>query len=235
MNNMPEMNPQFAQDQTAGINKFYSKVYGFLAMGILLSGLVAYLGMYVFPAQVVALVLNFPLGFLGIALVEIALVIFLGAKAQKNPSLAVGGFIAYSVINGLVLAIALSLYTTASVVQAFVTAGSMFVGLSLFGVFTKKDLSGIGRACFGALIGIIIAILLNAFVLHSQPVDYLVSFLTIIIFAGLTAYDNQMIRTYYVQSNRTAGNGIAVFIALQLYLDFINLFLSILRIFGKQN
>nr|WP_265457792.1 Bax inhibitor-1/YccA family protein [Enterococcus sp. HY326] len=232
---MPEMNPQHVQDQTAGINKFYSKVYGFLGLGILLSGIVAYLSMQVFPAQVASFIQNFPLGILGIWIVEIGLVILLSAKAEKNPSLAIGGFIGYSLINGIVLAITVSYYTNASVARAFITAAAMFIGLSIFGVVTKKDLSGIGRAAYSALIGIIIAILLNAFILNSQPVDYLISFLTIIIFSGITAYDNQMIRTLYVQSNGTVGNGVAVYMALSLYLDFINLFLALLRIFGKQN
>lgn len=235
MNEMPEMNPMQQKVDATGLSRFYSKVYAFLAMGILLSGAVAYLAMNVFPSQTMAFVQGFPLGFMGIWLVEIALVVMLGVKAEKNPSLAVGGFIAYSMINGLVLAFTLAYYTEGSVARAFVTAGGMFIGLSVFGVLTKKDLSGIGRAAYSALIGIIIAILLNGFILQSQPVDYLISILTIIIFSGITAYDNQNIRNLYVASNGQAGNGIAVFMALQLYLDFINLFLAILRIFGEKN
>lgn len=230
MNEMPNANPRV---DVQGLNRFYSKVYGFLAMGILVSGTVAYAAINLFLPETVAFLMNFPLGIWGLWLVQIGLVLLLGAKARTNPSLAIGGFVAYSILMGLTLSVTMLLYTEASIARAFVTAGSMFIGLSVFGVFTKRDLSGIGRACYGALIGIIIGMLLNAFILKSQPVDYFVSILTVIIFSGLTAYDNQNIRNIYFASESSPGNGVAVFMALQLYLDFINLFLALLRIFGR--
>lgn len=232
MNETPEMNPRV---DVYGLNRFYSKVYAFLAMGILLSGGVAYAAVNVFPELTISFLMNFPLGFVGLWLVQLGLVLVIGRKGMSNPSLALGFFIAYSILMGITLSITFMLYTQASIARAFVTAGSMFIGLSAFGIMTRKDLSGIGRACYSALIGVIIAILLNAFVLHSTPADYLISFLTIIIFSGLTAYDNQKIRTIYIESNGTAGEGVAIYLALQLYLDFINLFLALLRIFGRNN
>lgn len=225
------MNNQEVRAQ--GLNKFYSKIYAFLAMGVGISALVSYLSLTVFNYQVASFINNFPLGFVGLWIVEIALVFVLGMKAQKNPSLAIGGFIAYSLINGLTLAVTLSMYTKGTVTAAFVTSAAMFVGMSAIGMFTKKDLSGIGRAGYSALIGIILAILLNTFILHSSPVDFFISILMVIIFSGITAYDNQNIRNIYFQTNGTANNGVAVFMALQLYLDFINLFLAFLRIFGR--
>lgn len=176
---------------------------------------------------------QYPYAFMGMWIAEIALVIFLGMKAQKNPSLAIGGFIAYSAINGITLAVTLSMYTEATVVSAFVSAASTFGCMAIVGVLTKKDLSGMGRALLTALIGIIVAMLLNLFFFQSGPMDYVISIIMVLIFSGLTAYDNQRIRTIYFASNGTAGNGIAVYMALQLYLDFINLFLAFLRIFGK--
>lgn len=232
MNEMPNANPRI---DVQGLNRFYSKVYAFMAMGILLSGGIAYLASTVFIEQTYAFLMNFPLGWTGLWLVQIALVFVLGRQAEKNPSLAIGGFIAYSILMGLTLSVTFMHYTQASIARAFVTAGAMFIGLSAFGILTKRDLSGIGRACYGALIGVIVAMLLNAFLLKSGPVDYLVSFLTVIVFAGLTAYDNQNIRNLYLASNGTVGNGVAVFMALQLYLDFINLFLALLRIFGRSS
>ena len=208
----------------AGINRFYAKVYAFLGGGLALSAIVSYLTLQVFPYQIASFSNNFPLGFMGLWIVELILVMVLGVKAQKNPSLAIGGFVAYSLLNGLTLAVTLSYYDIGSITKAFITATGMFLGMSVVGMVTKKDLSGVGRAGMAALIGVIIAMVLNIFILRSSAV-----------FAGITAYDNQKIRSIYVQSNGTAHSGIAVFLALQLYLDFINLFLAFLRIFGKNN
>ncbi|MGX7172551.1 Bax inhibitor-1/YccA family protein [Enterococcus ratti] len=220
---------------TTGINRFYAKVYGFLGGGLALSAFVSYLALQVFPLQVSSFINNFPLGFMGLWIIELVLVIVLGVKAQKNPSLAIGGFIAYSLLNGLTLAVTLAMYDIGSVTKAFITATGMFIGMSVVGLVTKKDLSGVGRAGMAASIGVIVAILLNVFILKSSAVELFISLLLVVIFAGITAYDNQKIRTIYMQSNATAHSGIAVFLALQLYLDFINLFLAFLRIFGRNN
>ena len=219
----------------SGINRFYAKVYGFLGMGLALSAVTSYLALWVFPLQLATFINNFPLGFVGLWIVELILVMVLGVKAQKNPSLATGGFIAYSLLNGITLAVTLAYYDIGTVTQAFLTATLMFMGMSVVGVTTKRDLSGVGRAGQAALIGVIIALVLNIFILRSSVVELFISLLLVVIFAGITAYDNQSIRNIYVQTNGTAHSGIAVFMALKLYLDFINLFLAFLRIFGRNN
>ena len=219
----------------SGINRFYAKVYGFLGMGLALSAATSYLALWVFPLQLATFINNFPLGFVGLWIVELILVMVLGVKAQKNPSLAIGGFIAYSLLNGVTLAVTLAYYDIGTVTQAFLTATLMFMGMSVVGVTTKRDLSGVGRAGQAALIGVIIALVLNIFILRSSVVELFISLLLVVIFAGITAYDNQSIRNIYVQTNGTAHSGIAVFMALKLYLDFINLFLAFLRIFGRNN
>ncbi len=219
----------------SGINRFYAKVYGFLGMGLALSAVTSYLALWVFPLQLATFINNFPLGFVGLWIVELILVMVLGVKAQKNPSLAIGGFIAYSLLNGITLAVTLAYYDIGTVTQAFLTATLMFMGMSVVGVTTKRDLSGVGRAGQAALIGGIIALVLNIFILRSSVVELFISLLLVVIFAGITAYDNQSIRNIYVQTNGTAHSGIAVFMALKLYLDFINLFLAFLRIFGRNN
>ncbi|HFJ7366376.1 TPA: Bax inhibitor-1/YccA family protein [Enterococcus faecium] len=219
----------------SGINRFYAIVYGFLGMGLALSAVTSYLALWVFPLQLATFINNFPLGFVGLWIVELILVMVLGVKAQKNPSLAIGGFIAYSLLNGITLAVTLAYYDIGTVTQAFLTATLMFMGMSVVGVTTKRDLSGVGRAGQAALIGVIIALVLNIFILRSSVVELFISLLLVVIFAGITAYDNQSIRNIYVQTNGTAHSGIAVFMALKLYLDFINLFLAFLRIFGRNN
>ncbi|OTN86378.1 hypothetical protein A5819_003212 [Enterococcus sp. 7E2_DIV0204] len=221
--------------ENVGLNKFYSKIYAFLAIGIGISAIVSYLVLNVFFFKIVMFLYQYPFAFYGIWIAELVLVVFLGFKAMKNPTLAISGFILYSVLNGITLAVTLAMYTEGTVVTAFVSAAATFGGMSLIGIFTKRDLSAMGHAAYSALIGLIIAIFLNAFILKSEPVDYLISILMVIIFAGITAYDNQKIRTLYTQTGGQPGTGIAVFMALQLYLDFINLFLAFLRIFGKNN
>lgn len=228
------MNNETVQVGT-GLNKFYSKIYAFMAMGIGLSGIVAYFILNVYAYEVFSFFARTPFSFIGIWIVEIGLVIFLGMKARTNPSLAVSGFILYSLLNGITLSITLMIYTQGTVVGAFISASATFVSMALVGMFTKKDLSAMGHAAYSALIGIIIAMLLNAFILKSQPVDYLISLLMVVIFAGITAYDNQNIKNIYNQTGGHPGTGVAVFMALQLYLNFINLFLAFLRIFGKNN
>ena len=216
-----------------GLNRFYGKIYAFLALGIGISAVISYMTLGPCAYQMGSFIQNFPLGFWGIWIAEIALVVFLGIKAQKNPTLAISGFIVYSALNGLTLAVTLAMYDLGTVTQAFVTASATFLVMSLVGSFTKRDLSGIGRAALSCLLGIIIAMLLNVFVLHSGAVDFFISILMVVIMSGITAYDNQMIRKIYLGTNGEVGNGVAVFMALQLYLDFINLFISFLRIFGS--
>lgn len=223
---------------TDSLNLFYSKIYGFLGLGLAVSAVTSYFVLSRFLVQTLTFVANFPLGFIGIWLVEIALVVFLSSRAQqaqKNPALAIIGFVVYSVLNGGVLAITMLYYTQQQVFSAFVSASATFIAMSAVGLLIKKDISGIGRACLNALVGIIIAILLNAFILKSSPVSFFIGILMVIVFSGLTAYDNQRIKGYYYSSGGHKGTGIAIFFALQLYLDFINLFLAFLRIFGRNN
>ena len=203
-------------------------------MGLALSAVTSYLALWVFPLQLATFINNFPLGFVGLWIVELILVMVLGVKAQKNPSLAIGGFIAYSFewhnISGY------------SCILRYWNSNASFLD-SYFDVHgdvccrsnNKRDLSGVGRAGQAALIGVIIALVLNIFILRSSVVELFISLLLVVIFAGITAYDNQSIRNIYVQTNGTAHSGIAVFMALKLYLDFINLFLAFLRIFGRNN
>lgn len=216
-----------------GLNKFYSKIYAFLGMGIGLSALVSYLILTVYPIVLFKLIHSTGL-FFGLWLVQLGLVLFLGFKAQKNPSLAVGGFVAYAILNGVTISATLLIYAQATVVSAFLSTAVTFGAMSLVGMFTKRDLSAIGHAAYSALIGIIIALVINFFFLHSSAVSFFISILMILIFSGITAYDNQRIRQAYNQAGGQVGTGVAVFFALQLYLDFINLFIAFLRIFGKE-
>ena len=218
--------------ETKGLNQFYAKVYGIFSLGLAITAITAYLSMGYFFEQTVRIVSGFPFGITGLWIVQLILVVMLSAKAQKNPSLTVAGFIVYSLLTGFILSVTLAGYSTANVAKAFGVATVTFIGMSIFGVMTKKDLSGMGRAAIGLLWGVIIATLINLF-LASAAVDYFLSYVTVIIFVGLIAYDNQRIRHMYQATIGQDNTSIAAFMALQLYLDFINLFLSLLRIFSR--
>ncbi|MGX7196131.1 Bax inhibitor-1/YccA family protein [Enterococcus olivae] len=218
--------------EAKGLNQFYAKVYAIFGMGLGISALAAFLGSSVFLEETVGFIQSFPLGLTGIWIAEILLVLMLSAKAAKNPSLTLAGFIVYSLLNGLVLSITLYAYGFENVTKAFVIATATFVVMSIYGAFTKRDLSGIGRAGIGLLWGVIIATVINMF-LRSASADYFLSYATVVIFVGLTAYDNQRIREVYFATQGQNNLGFAAFMALQLYLDFINLFLSLLRIFSR--
>ncbi|MFW8052029.1 Bax inhibitor-1 family protein [Vagococcus fluvialis] len=218
---------------TAGLSKFYSKVYGYLGAGIMLSALTSYLVLNVFANQVFGFLFANRLNFFLMWGVQIGLVIYLGKNAFSNSGKSFFGYIAYTILTGITISATIAIYSGAAVTMAFVTAAGTFIGMSLVGVFTKKDLSAMGHAMYSLLIGAFIAILLNVFFLKSGPVDLMISLAMVVIFAGLTAYDNQKIKVLYQQKGETGASNLAIYCALTLYLDLVNLFLSLLRIFGR--
>lgn len=158
------------------------------------------------------------------------LVFYLSARAERmSANTAMGWFLVYSSLMGLFLSPLFLAYTKASITSAFVISGGMFGGMSLWGYVTKKDLTGIGSLAFMGLIGIILASIVNIF-LRSPVWEMAISYIGVAVFVGLTAYDTQKIK-HIAQSGGMVG-GVAVRCALALYLDFINLFLFILRIMG---
>ncbi len=218
----------------SGLNRYFAKIYGLMGLGVGVSALMTYLLLTANPFQptMSKIVTGFPLGVMGWWLIEFILVIFLSRQAMKNPSMSFVGFLGFSAVNGIVISFTLAYYEVGSVLQAFVAASVMFLAMGATGLFVKKDLSGIAHAAISFLWGAIILSLLNIFLLKSQPVDLFISLASLLIFSGLTAYDHQRIKQAYYQGGATEG--LAIFMALQLYLDFINLFLAILRIFGNQ-
>ena len=154
--------------------------------------------------------------------------------ASKNSPAALPVFLLYSVLNGFTLSFVVAFYTPGTVLSAFVSSALLFCVMAAVGMFTKKDLSGLGRAMMAALIGLLIAMVVNIF-LASGFFDYMISVAMVLVFSGLIAWDNQRIRYAYEQSQGRVATGWVVSMALSIYLDFINLFLSILRIFGRND
>ena len=174
----------------------------------------------------------------GLLIAEVVLVIFLSARINKM-SFATAGlmFAAYAILNGVTMSIIMLLYTAESIAQAFFVTAGTFGGMSLVGFFIKKDLSAMGRTLMMALIGLIIATIVNIFWQNSMMASIL-NYAGVIIFVALTAYDTQKIKVM-LQQAQYAGisdqtNKLALMGSLTLYLDFINLFLYILRLFGNR-
>lgn len=232
MNNNPII---MEQSEMTALNRFYAKIYGYVAAGIGISAIVAYLSLTVFlQATYNLLVGGGQMLIWGIMIAEIALVFVASSAAAKNSPLALPLFIAYSAINGFTISIVLWVYTGQDVLLSFVTAVGMFAVMAIIGATTKKNLSGMRQAFIAGLVGIIIASIVNMF-LRSSGMSFIISIISVIIFAGLIAYDNQRIRYVFEETGGQVQEGWAISMALQLYLDFINLFLNLLRILGRRD
>lgn len=167
---------------------------------------------------------------------EVVMVAVLAARIHKlSLATATVMFIAYSIINGVTMSLLFLLYTSESIASTFFITAGTFGAISAYGYFTKKDLSSLGSILIMALIGILIASLVNIF-LGSSTLYWIISYVGVAIFVGLTAYDTQKIKESIMNSdvNETAYK-IALMGALELYLDFINLFIYLLRIFGDRD
>ena len=214
---------------------FLAKVFNWMAVGLGLTAALAFLVANSLTAQ--QLIFGNKIIFYGLIFGELGLVLYLSARIEKiTPGLATGLFLAYSALNGVTLSAILLLYTAASVATTFVVAGGMFGAMAIYGTVTKKDLTGMGSFMFMGLIGIIIAGVVNMF-LHSPAMEWVISAIGVVVFTGLTAYDIQKISRF--GSNVMNGEEAvirkgAIMGAFSLYLDFINLFLSLLRLMGNR-
>lgn len=215
----------------AGLRRHMLSIYNYMASGVLLSGVVA-LG---FAASGMAeAILTSPLRWL-IALSPLAFTMVMSFGVNRLSTTAMRGlFWAFSVAMGLSLSAIFLIYTGPSIAVTFFATAGAFAGLSLFGYTTSKSLSGMGTFLIMGLVGILIASLVNMF-LHSPGLAWGISFLGVLLFAGLTAYDTQRLKSQYSQVAGTEMAGKAVILgALQLYLDFINMFMFLLRFMGDR-
>ena len=227
------MNQTIIQERS-GLNQFYAKVYAFVGLGIGLSALVSALMLTVFQAQLTYFLMHGRLWLMIATFAELGLVFVASSMAAKNSPAALPVFLVYSLLNGFTLSFVVAFYTPGTVLSAFVSSALLFFVMAAIGIFTKKDLSGMGRALMAALVGLIIAMVVNIF-LASGFFDYMISIAMVLVFSGLIAWDNQKIRYAYEQSRGQVATGWIISMALSIYLDFINLFLSILRIFGRND
>lgn len=213
--------------------KFISATYAWMAGALAVSAVCAYLVAASEPLQ--RLIFGNSIVFFGLIIAEFALVFFLSARIRTMSKSAAGiAFAAYSVVNGLTLSSVLIVYAETSVARVFVIAALLFGVMTVYGMTTKSDLMSAGRYLFMGLVGIIIASLVNMF-LGSSTLDWIISLVGVALFTGLTAYDTQ--KVFHVSASADGSEAfdkIAIIAALELYLDFINLFLYLLRLFGKK-
>ena len=210
------------------------KVYVWMALALVLTGVTAY-GVATSPGLITAIATNKIL-FFGLIIAEFALVFGVsGAINRISLTTATLMFVAYSIINGALLSFLFLAYTMSSITSVFFITAGTFAVMAVIGYTTKKDLTSIGRILFMALIGIIIATVVNMFI-GSSGLNTIVSYVGVLIFVGLTAYDSQKIKEMLVVAgdHGEAGQKLALLGALTLYLDFINLFIYLLRIFGQK-
>lgn len=210
------------------LNNFMTKVYAWMTIGLSLTGIVALL---VFHVGLWKMFAN-PIVYIGFGLVEIALVFYLVRNVMNmDTTRGIFFFLLFSAVNGLTLSLIFAAYTLGSIANVFFITAGTFGLMSAYGFFTKTDLSKWGNILFMGVIGLIIASVVNWF-LQSTMLYYLISYAGVAIFMGLTAYDTQKIKNYYY-SYGSSGN-LSILGALILYIDFINLFIFLLRIFGRR-
>ena len=223
-----------AHDHPAN-RQFMVEVFRWMTGGLVLSGVVA-AWLCGNPEKLRAFFQGGSLLLVGLCVVELVMVVVLSAGIQKlSFGQAAGGFLFFAALNGVTLAPVLLVYTQASVSNAFFTTAGVFGVMSAYGYVTKTDLTTMGNLLFMALIGIVIASFVNFF-MRSPAVSWATTYAGVLVFVGLTAYDTQKIKKldFLVRPGSEEEEKEAILGALSLYLDFVNLFLDILRIMGRR-
>jgi len=213
---------------------FFSKVYLWTFAGLLLSGITA--GWVASNESMILKLYTSPFLLFGIFIAEIALVIYLTSRIRVlSQGTALFMYFLYAALNGVVLSLIFITYDLGTITMAFVVTAGMFLIMSIVGFVIKKDMAPMGRFLLMGLIGIIIAMLANWF-FQSTRLDLIISIITVIIFVLLTAYDTQKLKQLHAQigDDKDALNKVSIMGALSLYLDFINIFLIMLRFLGRQ-
>lgn len=219
----------------AAQSALFRSVYLWMTLALAITGFTA---MYIAKSYTfLEMIAQNSIMFWGLLIAEIGLVMYLSARIQRiSFTTATLLFIAYSIVNGLTLSILFMVYTMSSIATTFFITAGTFGAMALFGYITKKDLTRIGSLCGMAVIGLIIAMVVNMF-LHNSMMDMVISGIGVLVFVGLTAYDSQKIKQMLtgndIEINETTQK-IALMGALTLYLDFINLFIYLLRLFGDR-
>ncbi len=235
MDRFPHANGTIVQNTRTGLQTYMAQVYGWMTCGLLLTAFVAWYAaatpavlMFVFSSQ---------LTFFGLIIAQLALVFVLSGMVHKlSGAMATTLFMLYSALTGLTLSSIFVAYTYSSIASTFIVTGGMFGAMSLYGYTTKRDLSKFGSMLFMALIGIVLASVVNIW-LKSTALMWAVTYIGVVVFVGLTAWDTQKLKSIGSQIDTRDSTNLrrySIMGALTLYLDFINLFLMMLRILGNR-
>ena len=223
-----------AEQTDARVRAFVQQVYGWMAAALAVTGFVALAVSR--SASLQRLIFGSQFVFFGLIIGELLLVMWLATRiSTMSASTATTVFIGYSVLNGLTMGAIFLAYAQATVAQAFFVTAGLFMVMTLYGFFTSTDLTRMGHLLGMALIGFVIATLVNLF-LRSEGLYWLITYAGVVIFVGLVAYDSQRIKELALSGvgDDEAGRKHAIMGALRLYLDFVNLFLLLLRILGRR-
>ena len=216
------------------VNEFIRSVYNWMGIGLALTGIVAF---YVANSETLrGFIFTNRLVFFGLIIAELGLVFTISSRVHKmKATTATALFVIYSALNGATLSSIFLVYTMSSVASVFFVCAATFITCSIYGMITKRDLTSLGGFMFMGLIGIIIASLINLFI-QSSAMSMIISYIGVLVFVGLTAYDTQKLKTMALSQPADLEAGVirkgAILGALSLYLDFINLFLMLLHILG---
>jgi uncharacterized protein len=216
----------------AGLRSYMLSIYNYMASGVLLTGIVALLA---FQSGFTASLAGSPLMWV-VALAPLAFVMVLSFGINKLSTFAAQAiYWVYAAVMGLSMSTIFLVFSGTSIAQTFFATAAAFLGLSLYGYTTKRDLTGLGTFLIMGVIGILVAMLLNAFIFKSGAMAMAISIIGVLVFAGLTAYDTQKIKSmyFYVQGTDFVGKSV-VMGALTLYLDFVNMFTFLLNLLGSR-
>ncbi|MCI4235582.1 Bax inhibitor-1/YccA family protein [Dickeya dianthicola] len=235
MDRFPRSNGSIVQQASTGLQTYMAQVYGWMTCGLLLTAFVAWYAANT-PA-VLQVVFSSKITFYGLVIAQLGLVFVLSGMVHRlSGGVATTLFMLYSALTGLTLSSIFIVYSGESIASTFVITGGMFGAMSLYGYVTKRDLTGMGSMLFMALIGILLATLVN-FWLKSEGLQLAITYIGVLVFVGLTAYDTQKLKNIGEElsvDDRDSFRKYSIMGALTLYLDFINLFLMLLRIFGSR-
>ncbi|ATO32677.1 Inner membrane protein YbhL [Dickeya dianthicola] len=235
MDRFPRSNGSIVQQASTGLQTYMAQVYGWMTCGLLLTAFVAWYAANT-PA-VLQLVFSSKITFYGLVIAQLGLVFVLSGMVHRlSGGVATTLFMLYSALTGLTLSSIFIVYSGESIASTFVITGGMFGAMSLYGYVTKRDLTGMGSMLFMALIGILLATLVN-FWLKSEGLQLAITYIGVLVFVGLTAYDTQKLKNIGEElsvDDRDSFRKYSIMGALTLYLDFINLFLMLLRLFGSR-
>lgn len=234
-NSQPTPPPFYTAERVADasyVSRIMKRVYLKMFLAMIVTAVTSYVCMNV-PAVFLTLMSNSGLYF-GLLIAEVVLVFVLaGALNKLSSPVATLIFYVYSILNGVVLSAILAAYTASSVFSTFVITAAVFGTMTVYGYVTKSDLSRVGTFLFMALIGLIICTIVNIF-MKSSTMEWIISFAGVVIFIGLTAWDTQKIKQMAAMTDGSQAGKLATIGALSLYLDFVNLFLYLLRFFGNR-